>query len=54
MCVYRYFVDVNSLKYKSWLQGLQKEDLQEFGDVICRPQKSLNLLYNIYLKSTKG
>lgn len=54
MCVNRFFVDVNSFEYKSWLKDLHDEDIREVGGIVERPQRALNMLFDIYKKSIKG
>jgi hypothetical protein len=51
MCLYRYSVDVNSPTYKKWLKELHQEDINLLGSVVERPQRALNMLFDIYEKS---
>lgn len=48
MCLYRYSVDVNSPSYKKWIKELHEEDIKLLGNVVERPQKALNMLFDIY------
>lgn len=50
MCLYRYLVDVNSPTYKKWLKELHQEDIKLLGSIVERPQRALNMLFDIYTK----